>query len=301
MVSRNYCFTINNPSGPLDFETCVGLRYMIYQEEVGANGTTHYQGYLELSKASRMAAIKKWPGFESAHLEVRRGTQDQAIAYCKKKDDTYRAGPWEFGEIVKQGHRSDLKRVHEMVKDGKTDREICDEMPGDYIRYSRGIKAMRSLYVFDRCQAPDMGSGLTDWQNEVIAFLEEPVKRRRIIWIWSDASNQGKSTFRDYVQYLYKEKFLLGGDRMMDTLYAYDQHSVIWFDIPRQMPLDASLTSQLEALSDGGIRLSTKYEATSKFISAHVVVTCNRPPPHEKLPQRLVEIRAQLNVPLPFE
>lgn len=42
----NWCFTINNPEGLLDFDTLPPHKYCVYQEEIGENGTLHFQGYV---------------------------------------------------------------------------------------------------------------------------------------------------------------------------------------------------------------------------------------------------------------
>lgn len=64
------------------------VKFICGQEEIGKEGTKHFQGYIELNKPMRIGGVKKIPGFERAHLEVRKGTQTQAIDYCQKKDST---------------------------------------------------------------------------------------------------------------------------------------------------------------------------------------------------------------------
>lgn len=46
MVSRNWVFTLNNPEGLLPFIES-DMRYLVYQEEVGDNGTYHLQVFKE--------------------------------------------------------------------------------------------------------------------------------------------------------------------------------------------------------------------------------------------------------------
>jgi len=84
--------------------------------------------------------------------------------------------------------------------------------------------------------------------------------------------------------------------KINDTMYAYESQKVIWFDIPRQHPLDAELTSQLETLSDGGVVGSSKYKSSNKIVDAHIVVTTNRPPPDDKLPNRIIAFQAYINL-----
>lgn len=59
------------------------VRYMVYGREVApTTNTPHLQGYVSFPTVkSKTAAIKNLPG---CHVEPRKGTQEQAIAYCKK-------------------------------------------------------------------------------------------------------------------------------------------------------------------------------------------------------------------------
>lgn len=90
--TRNWCFTLNNPTDEerqffASFEEQLprGVAFLIYQEERGEQGTIHFQGYLELKQNSK----KNWliNNFNNrASYRARRGTQQQAIAYCCKDD-----------------------------------------------------------------------------------------------------------------------------------------------------------------------------------------------------------------------
>jgi len=109
--NRNFCVTINNP--PLDDAGAVVLPdpeiwprhvYSIWQLERGESGTLHWQVYVEFSSQFTLAQLKKLPGLERAHIEPRRGSADQARAYCTPekggavRDPTVEGeAPLEFG------------------------------------------------------------------------------------------------------------------------------------------------------------------------------------------------------------
>nr|WAE42571.1 MAG: replication associated protein [Cressdnaviricota sp.] len=134
---------------------------------------------------------------------------------------------------------------------------------------------------------------LREWEIKAIEMLEEEPVRRRIIWIWSQESKTGKSTFKDYCCNKYKGKILITDtEKMTDILYAYDEHEIIWFDLTRSVRLENELYRALEKLSDNGYVLSTKYESKNKKITAHIVVTSNEQPPVHILPERIVSIKA---------
>lgn len=123
------CFTLNNPSGPIPFDGDQ-MYYLTYQEEVGESGTRHYQGYCEFKKQMRLGAAKDLLGGTTVHIERRRGTAAEAIAYCHK-DDT-RAPDGERVEhgtpkVTNQGARRDLEAFKDAVVGGKRKRDLIDE------------------------------------------------------------------------------------------------------------------------------------------------------------------------------
>lgn len=147
---RNWCFTLNNPGerpdewGSTLFKS-VRARYLIFQLEKGDSGTPHFQGYIEFNRGVRFQTIKKYiPG---AHFEARRGSRKQAIDYCRKTD-TRVDGPWEFGEssLESQGTRSDLLEVCEGIKSGMGIRSISEQFMPQFIKYSKGIRDVLSIY-----------------------------------------------------------------------------------------------------------------------------------------------------------
>lgn len=94
--ARNYVFTLNVRSPAvarsfiLDAEGYVTqghLRGIVFQLEVApTTGQHHFQGYAELPKTARIAALKKVFEGYAPHFESRRGTREQAIEYSTKED-----------------------------------------------------------------------------------------------------------------------------------------------------------------------------------------------------------------------
>lgn len=145
--SRNYCFTFNNYDGlpDLDHEF---VRYSIYQEEIGEEGTPHLQGYIELTKPMRITAIielNNW-ALHGAYLASRRGTQKQAIDYCRKRDETYLDGPYEFGSPARQGERQDLKDFTNSIKAKSTMKELLEEHTTEFYKYFKMIPVVSAIY-----------------------------------------------------------------------------------------------------------------------------------------------------------
>lgn len=112
MRVRNWCFTAWNEN----FLSCDEslIQYLGYGvEKCPDTGKIHYQGYVEFNKAFTMKSVKKAFCDETVHLEIRKGSQKQAVEYCEKDGDFY-----EIGELKKQGKRNDLQTMREEIENG---------------------------------------------------------------------------------------------------------------------------------------------------------------------------------------
>ena len=147
--AKYWCFTINNYSDN-DFDLIKGLAersevtYVICGRERGVSGTPHLQGYIELERRLRLSKLKRLPGLRRGHFEPRRGTQAQAIEYCKKEDeDFFEAGT---PTQVKKGQRTDLDEAIDLIRSGCSLRELWEAHPKVMIRHEKGMRsAMNAL------------------------------------------------------------------------------------------------------------------------------------------------------------
>lgn len=147
-VCRNYVFTLNNYEDLPDLDH-PDIQYAIYQEEIGANGTPHLQGYIELKKPMRYEAVKALNNYslDGARFDKRRApTAKQAIDYCKKKDETYIAGPYEFGTHLGQGSRTDIKEYINAIKDGASRKQLLEDHTLEYVKFPKMVNHVRLLY-----------------------------------------------------------------------------------------------------------------------------------------------------------
>lgn len=144
--SKYWCFTVNNYTAA-DEEKIKSLvpdkaSYLVYGRERGESGTPHLQGYLELPAKRRLRVVKGLPGLDRAHLEVRRGSNQEAADYCKKDGD------WEeLGELSqsRQGRRSDLERVKGLIDGGASMAMVAEECFSSFVRYGNGLRAYKLL------------------------------------------------------------------------------------------------------------------------------------------------------------
>jgi len=176
--NRNYCFTLHlSEEWQLSDDTGAQWitellipalptyelhKFSAFQlERCPETGNLHVQGYVELTKPQRFTWIKSnWELFANAHFERRRGTRDQAIAYCEKEESRVR-GPWRIGNDSGQGARTDLMEIAEKIKGEESIRSIAEQHPASFIRYARGIERL------DRLIRPRRK---VDWEMEVIVI-----------------------------------------------------------------------------------------------------------------------------------
>ena len=156
---KNWCFTLNNPTEEertffSTFQLGDFYNYMVYQEEKGEEGTTHFQGYIEI----RERRLLNWLQIHfnnRAHYEPRKGTQEEAIAYCKKEDTRVEGGmSGEFGQPKPKGRpsttteerRAQAVETLKKVRKGEIrPREVDEEIllfPGYVAAEKRALKAI---------------------------------------------------------------------------------------------------------------------------------------------------------------
>ncbi len=107
-------------------------KYIYWGEEIcPKTGRAHLQGYVEFAEAVTRATVKRRLGDPAVHVKPRKGTQAQALNYCKK--DGIEGSPsyredfvyHEFGTAATPGKRTDLDSVREDLSDGHGMRRIA--------------------------------------------------------------------------------------------------------------------------------------------------------------------------------
>lgn len=143
---KDVVFTINNYSDD-DIKCITNLptSYYIFGREVGISGTPHLQGYCELLCRMRFSRLIKLFN-KRAHIEPRKGTNTQAIDYCKKDGDFTEEGTPKV--MPGQGTRSDILLLIDMAKEKKDDNDIREAMPESYARHYKALDRIRYSLSF---------------------------------------------------------------------------------------------------------------------------------------------------------
>lgn len=247
---KNFCFTINNYTESdiaklKDAENAEILRYLCYGRERGESGTPHLQGYVSFIKRRTFRWVKNYIS-ERAHIEQAKGTPTQNRAYCCKEaqsdDDFHEWGELPAGERA----RTDLHQVVSAIKSGKRARDIADEFGECFVRYSRGINAIRMLYCEPR-----------DWETEVTVLYGE--------------TGTGK-TRKAWNELCEKDAFFYPGGGWFD---GYDEHANVIFDDFGGS--EFKITYLLKLLDRYPMQVPVK-GGFVQWVPKHIVITSNYPP-----------------------
>lgn len=194
-VLRNWCFTSYSDYIAFNEKHHSVIKYCVWQrEKCPETGRLHFQGYIELNKAIRFTGLKKIIG--ECHVEPRKGTRDQARAYCMK-EDTRVDGPWEFPNPEafdsKQGKRNDLNEIAVSIKENGLTSTISS-YPDMFVKYHKGMTALA---------AHELRQKVPKWRDLTVSVF------------WGEA-NSGKT----------RRAFDLAGDSWFKLDFAKD----VWWD-----------------------------------------------------------------------
>ena len=284
-IGKYWVFTLNNYTDddkPLDWP----CEYVIYQKEKGASGTPHLQGYVEFKTNKRLSAVRKI--CSTAHWETRKGTQQQAIDYCTKKDVTYVDGPWDAGDRKedKQGKRTDLELACATAAQSGL-ASVIDQHPTAYAKYHAGLEKVAHAAHLKRVKESQHDiyrqKELRPWQAALLQKLLGPADDRTVHWYWEADGNVGKTFMAKYLKFVHGAT-LLQPAKKADMAYALRGHhgKIICFNLVRSCDNMEHMYGFIESIKDD-IVLSTKYEPVDVPLGVqHVVVFANQEPDDTK-------------------
>lgn len=116
--------------------------------------TPHYQGYVEFTDATRFSTFNNGIT-DHAHLEESRGSPEDNIKYCSK-EESRQDGPWRFGEPAQIGRPTCIQEYAELAISGATLRDMALADPAKFLRYSRGVQTLTTLFAPRRDIAPEV-------------------------------------------------------------------------------------------------------------------------------------------------
>lgn len=229
--SRHAVFTINNYT----MEEVEALRqygestskYLVFGYEIApTTGTPHLQCFVCWDNPRSILAFRNAITKKSIHIEtVLRGTHKQAADYCKKTDtkDPAAAAPWEeFGEVPRQGERTDWCVAFDQIKSGTPVEEVVENQP-QLLPCIRALDVLKSKLLKPKHRDVqvivlwgDSGSGKSRWayDNFPELYSKPPGK-----W-WDGYSGQTTVLLDDYYGYIpYSE--------LLNVLDRYPYHAEV--------------------------------------------------------------------------
>lgn len=168
--ARDFCFTINFPEDyHIQALQAMDYRYLVYQVEVGEEGTPHIQGFIQFMEKHRFTAIHKmveeyFPELEDDEEDhrhtgwwtKRRGTPYEASHYCKKPvpdcecphckdlerfDNYFEDGSMSVGSAVER-----YAEVARVIK-AKGLNHAIERFPDVYLQIPRGMESLARHYI----------------------------------------------------------------------------------------------------------------------------------------------------------
>jgi len=147
MNSRNWCFTLNNPtSNEIQSIDAWDIKALIVGLEHGGKGTEHLQGNVIFKTSKRLTAVKKLS--DRAHWEITKSPSD-AWNYCSKEKIIM------MKDNRSQGKRSDLIEATDCLKQGGIV-SLIDKHPDIYVKYSNGFDKLKQLLEKPRSKKPEV-------------------------------------------------------------------------------------------------------------------------------------------------
>lgn len=162
--STNWCMTFNNPTMATsdNFRSLVNdnmIRYIKFQYERGDGtdgipiGTPHYQVYAQSLKRLTMPQMKTAMRENGIHVEIRKGTHEEADDYCEKEESRF-VGPVPLGfltsgcfgdPIFKKGQRTDLDAIKKDIDEGMDELTTWDTHFTASVRNYKAFNHYRNL------------------------------------------------------------------------------------------------------------------------------------------------------------
>lgn len=180
---KQYCFTYNNYTvenvNKLK-HTLNTLGKWIFGYEVGASGTPHLQGYINLNSKKTLQSLKNHIGIDAIHYEKCKGSQKQNVDYCSKE------GNYE-SNFVPQPFIQEIEKLYDWQIDINN---ILNQEPDNrslyYFFESEGCKGKTTYqkYVFTHFKKCIVLSGKgSDMKNGIVTYLDKNNELPQIVLI----------------------------------------------------------------------------------------------------------------------
>jgi hypothetical protein len=246
-----FVFTLNNYttiSEGIVKEAAEKLRasWMIYGRETASTGTPHLQGACVIGRQVAFNTIKNVMP-QGTHIEPMNGTPEQSLSYCSKEDPN----PWQYGTVPNPGKRNDLISLVEHIKPSVSIGSVvekCPEFAATFVRYHRGILALKQLRTGGR----------------------DPDNPPKVYWLYGESGAGKTSSAFKFLERLYGRSGIWMSGSNLKWFDGYDGHlGVILDDLRRE---SVPYQYLLRLLDRYPIRVETK-GGTVEWVPEHIIIT----------------------------
>ena len=187
-------------------EAITDMQYCIFCEEQGhKTGYVHYHMYIQFNESRTLTQVKKFVENKKANCQPGRDSE-KARDYIKKE------GNWmEVGQPKKQGRRSDLDEIREMIEHGDDWADIAGANFEAYLKWNRGMEKYKNVLRIKRAKESD------------------PVMPKLIIFVGPAGSGKSHHCFNypGFRKRGYRYPIQMHGKCYFDGL---NDEEMVWFD-----------------------------------------------------------------------
>lgn len=144
--SARWVFTVNNPGVWRPVFNDQTMSYLIWEREVGEQGTEHIQGYVRFKGRLRLGQVAQV--FPRGHVSPARGTEEENQKYCSKEREAAGSDWGEHGIFEasqgKQGRRTDLTSAIAKLKEGGL-QMVAQELPETFVKFHAGLIKLEDI------------------------------------------------------------------------------------------------------------------------------------------------------------
>jgi len=231
-----WCITYNNPTIPFSewcdlFTTTGEWKFFVGQEEIGAQGTPHFQCYGELVRKRRTQQVHALLSPHKVALLYAKGNRASNVAYCSKEDT--RSGEmyqW-FDEELTKG-RGGIKEIdlvaQKVLKTGVT-AELIEEHTAIFIRHGKQIKQMAHDHKLMNAKANKKAYWKEQYRRSVAGQTIEGQQQREC-YLFFGPTGCGKTTKVELIANGELDLNMYKKDGRTKWFDGYDNEEAIFID-----------------------------------------------------------------------
>lgn len=151
---RNCVFTLfNDEKLVVNYhKLCSMVNFVCWQYEICPTTLrVHVQGYIEFTHGKTKTRIYKLIG--KCRIRARNGTPQEASEYCRKEESAIPDTYFEYGELSRQGHRTDIDEDVEIIRNGG---DLNDISSTNMIRYDQSFIRFQLRSIPPRTEKPQL-------------------------------------------------------------------------------------------------------------------------------------------------